>query len=142
MGKFIDDCNLMAEICMQKQENADLDKEIDMVWKTCNPIDEGMGVETANIHIEQFDAIIRYFTRWQEERDKETVELAEEHAYFAGSVNEREKMLKDAIDGEISLVDVGDDSYVKKLNMPGLHEAIRKFNLGDKVKVIIVKASE
>lgn len=126
----------------EKGYNEELQQEIDKVWKTCNPVDEGMGVETANIHIEQFDAIIRYFTRWQEERDKETVELAEEHAYFAGSVNEREKMLKDAIDGEISSVDVGDDSYVKKLDMPGLREAMRKFSLGDKVKIIIIKASE
>ena len=104
----------------EKSYNEELQNEIDRVWKTCNPIDEGMGVETANVHIEQFDAIARYFVRWQEERDKETVELAEDQAYFAGSVNEREKMLKDAIDGEISSVDVGDDSYVKKLYMPEL----------------------
>lgn len=125
-----------------KGYNEELQQEIDMVWKTCNPIDEGMGVETANIHIEQFDAIIRYFTRWQKERDKETVELAEEHAYFAGSVNEREKMLKYAIDGEISSVDVGDDSYVKKLDISELQKAIRKFNVGDKVRVIIIKENE
>ena len=126
----------------EKDYNEELQQEIDRVWKTCNPIDEGMGVETANVHIEQFDAIARYFVRWQEERDKETIELAEDHAYFAGSVNEREKLMKNAVDGEISSVDVGDDSYVKKLNMSGLQEAIRKFNLGDKVKVIIVKANE
>lgn len=125
-----------------KDYNEELQQEIDRVWKTCNPVDEGMGVETANIHIEQFDAIARYFVRWQEERDKETIELAEDHAYFAGSVNEREKLLKNAVDGEISSVDVGDDSYVKKLNMHGLQEAIRKFNVGDKVRVIIVKENE
>ena len=126
----------------EKSYNEELQQEIDRVWKTCNPIDEGMGVETANIHIEQFDAIARYFVRWQEERDKETVELAEDHAYFAGSVNEREKLLKDAIDGEISSVDVGDDSYVKKLYMPELQKAIRKFNVGDKVRVIILTENE
>ena len=125
-----------------KDYNEELQQEIDRVWKTCNPVDEGMGVETANIHIEQFDAIARYFVRWQEERDKETIELAEDHAYFAGSVNERDKLLKSAVDGEISSVDVGDDSYVKKLNIPGLQEAIRKFNIGDKVRVIIVKENE
>ena len=126
----------------EKSYNEELQQEIDRVWKTCNPIDEGMGVETANIHIEQFDAIARYFVRWQEERDKETVELAEDHAYFAGSVNEREKLLKNAVDGEISSVDVGDDSYVKKLYMPELQKAIRKFNVGDKVRVIILKENE
>lgn len=125
-----------------KDYNEELQQEIDRVWKTCNPVDEGMGVETANIHIEQFDAIARYFVRWQEERDKETIELAEDHAYFAGSVNEREKLLKNAVDGEISSVDVGDDSYVKKFKIPELQEAIRKFNVGDKVRVIIVKENE
>ena len=123
-------------------DNEELQQEIDRVWKTCNPVDEGMGVETANIHIEQFDAIARYFVRWQEERDKETIELAEDHAYFAGSVNEREKLLKNAVDGEISSVDVGDDSYVKKLYIPELQKAIRKLNVGDKVRVIIVKENE
>ena len=126
----------------EKDYNEELQQEIDRVWKTCNPIDEGMGVETANVHIEQFDAIARYFVRWQEERDKETIELAEDHAYFAGSVNEREKFLKNAVDGEISSVDVGDDSYVKKLYMPELQKAIRKFNVGDKVRVIILKENE
>ena len=126
----------------EKGCNEELQQEIDRVWKTCNPVDEGMGVETANIHIEQFDAIAHYFVRWQEERDKETIELAEDHAYFAGSVNEREKLLKNAVDGEISSVDVGDDSYVKNLKIPGLQEAIRKFNVGDKVRVIIVKEND
>ena len=39
----------------------DLEKEIDSEWKKCLPIDEGMGVEVANIHIEAFDIIARYF---------------------------------------------------------------------------------
>ena len=42
----------------------ELEKEIDEVWKTCNPIDEGMGVETANIHIEQFDYLAHHFAKW------------------------------------------------------------------------------
>ena len=39
----------------------DLEKEIDSEWAKCNPIDEGMGVEVANIHIEAFDIIARHF---------------------------------------------------------------------------------
>lgn len=123
----------------EKSYNEELQNEIDRVWKTCNPIDEGMGVETAYIHIEQFDAIARYFVRWQEERDKETIELAEDHAYFSGSVNEREKLLKNAVEGEISSVDVGDDKFMV---IPGLQKAMRKFNVGDKVRVIIVKEND
>lgn len=47
-----------------------LEKEIDGVWKICNPIDEGMGVETANIHIEQFDYLARHFAKWGAEHLK------------------------------------------------------------------------
>ena len=39
----------------------DLEKEIDSERAKCNPIDEGMGVEVANIHIEAFDIIARHF---------------------------------------------------------------------------------
>ena len=45
----------------QEQTEVDLEKEIDSEWKKCLPIDEGMGVEVANIHIEAFDIIARYF---------------------------------------------------------------------------------
>lgn len=39
----------------------ELIKEIDKEWKKCDPVDEGMGVEMAWIHIEQFDWIARHF---------------------------------------------------------------------------------
>jgi len=39
----------------------DLDKVIGEEWKRCNPIDEGMGVESAYIHIEAFYDIAKYF---------------------------------------------------------------------------------
>lgn len=42
----------------------DLDKEIDKEWKKCNPVDEGMGVESAYMHIEAFDIIARHFAEW------------------------------------------------------------------------------
>ena len=45
----------------QEHQVVNLEKEIDLVWAKCNPIDEGMGVEVANIHIEQFDMIARHF---------------------------------------------------------------------------------
>ena len=45
----------------QEQPEVDLKKEIDKEWKKCNPIDEGMGVEMAYIHIEAFDIIARHF---------------------------------------------------------------------------------
>ena len=44
-----------------EMSEVDLEKEIDREWEKCNPTDEGMGVETANIHIEAFDMITRHF---------------------------------------------------------------------------------
>lgn len=44
-----------------KVKEVDLQKEIDKEWEKCNPIDEGMGVESAYIHIEAFDMIARHF---------------------------------------------------------------------------------
>ena len=42
-------------------KEVDLQEEINNEWEKCNPIDEGMGVESAFIHIEAFDMIARHF---------------------------------------------------------------------------------
>ena len=49
---------------MRYKENhskVDLEKEIDSEWAKCEPVDEGMGLESANIVNEQFDSIARHF---------------------------------------------------------------------------------
>ena len=76
--KFCKYCSAACDVRIEEEpETEDLIDEIDKIWKTCNPIDEGMGVETANIHIEQFDDIARHFAEWQ-----------------------KQQMMKDAVDGE------------------------------------------
>lgn len=42
-------------------KEVDLQKEIQTQWKGCEPIDEGMGCEFANISVEQFDSIAKHF---------------------------------------------------------------------------------
>jgi hypothetical protein len=44
-----------------EEEPVDLEKEIEKKWNECDSIDEGMGAEYANIVIEQFDEICKYF---------------------------------------------------------------------------------
>lgn len=39
----------------------DLEKEIELEWRKCNPIDDGMGCEFAYISIEQFYSILHRF---------------------------------------------------------------------------------
>lgn len=51
----------MAEQMKQEQPEVDLEKEIRSMWKKCEPTDEGMGVESAYMHIEAFDIIARHF---------------------------------------------------------------------------------
>lgn len=48
----------------QEQPEVDLEKEIDKEWAKCEPVDEGMGLESANIVNEQFDSIARHFAEW------------------------------------------------------------------------------
>ena len=109
----------------------DLIEEIDKIWKTCNPIDEGMGVETANIHIEQFDDIARHFAEWQKNKMKEALQTE----YEKGRFDMREEMMKDAIDGKITLdldgnisldcsdvLYVGDKVKINKITMSKIAE--------------------
>ena len=52
---------ILSFINTLKVKEVDLQKEIDKEWEKCNPIDEGMGVESAYIHIEAFDMIAKHF---------------------------------------------------------------------------------
>jgi hypothetical protein len=56
-----DDILSLVDSPLEEQPDVDLEKEIEKVWEKCNPIDEGMGVESAYIHIEAFDIIARHF---------------------------------------------------------------------------------
>lgn len=48
----------------------------------------------------QFGEIIHRFTEWQKEQDKETIELAEDHAYFAGRTKTIDE-IKEALLSEV-----------------------------------------
>ena len=48
---------------MKDFEN-ELQKEINSEWLKCLPVDEGMGLESANIVNEQFEHIVRHFVEW------------------------------------------------------------------------------
>ena len=57
----MDDLHNFITSLQQERPEVDLEKEIDKEWEKCNPIDEGMGVESAYIHIEAFDIIAHHF---------------------------------------------------------------------------------
>lgn len=75
---------------------------------------------------------------WQKQKNQETIELAEDHAMLAGMMKEREEMMKDAVDATI----VNDWQYGKDPDhavIPAIHQRIKGYNVGDKVKIIIIK---
>lgn len=77
---------------------------------------------------------------WQKHKDQKTIELAEEHALLAGRMQMKEEMMKNAIDGEMK--DIEENGLVSKslkYNGDELQEALNKIEVGDKVKLIIVK---
>ena len=41
-------------------------------------------------------------TKWQKSQEQQTIELAEEHAMLAGMMQERERLMKDAVDGWVA----------------------------------------
>ena len=81
-------------------------------------------------------ALARHFAEWQSKQDKETIELAEDHAYLAGAVNEREKMMKEAVECRVDSKIVGHGHMEPGIEIDFFHG---EFNVGDKVKVIIIK---
>lgn len=93
----------------EKPMQDELEKEMDEFFETM-PV-----LEHENIFEDTFKNIARHFAQWQ-----------------------REQMMREAVEGEISSVDVGDDSYVKTLKISELQKAIRNYNLGDKVRIIVL----
>jgi len=89
-------------------------------------------------HIEEYpydmmvETAFKAGAKWQAEQDKETIELAEDHAYLAGAVNEREKIMKEAVEGEVENASFGIVYLRKNLINEG-------YSTGDKVKLIFIK---
>ncbi len=61
-----------------------------------------------------------------------------EEAFIAGAEWQREQMMKEAVDAEITVGRLPDD-WSLAYNPDELHRALLKFKSGDKVKIIIVK---
>lgn len=81
--------------------------------------------------------------KWQAEQDQETIELAEDHAYLAGAVNEREKMMKKAVEVRVQTSPLNGPLGISAYccNFPSKHPFYH-CKEGDKVKIIIVKEDE
>ena len=72
--------------------------------------------------------------QWQKEQDKETIELAEDHAMLAGMEKMKEQMMAKAIDAELY-----SDGMLTSIIKVNDKEKISDIKFGDKVKIIIIK---
>ena len=64
--------------------------------------------------------------------------LEYEDAFIAGAEWQKEQMMKEAVEAEITVGRLPDD-WSLAYNPDELHRALLKFKSGDKVKIIIVK---
>ena len=102
---------------LQQEQPEGLEKEIDNEWKKCNPTDEGMGVETANIHIEAFDMIARHFCEF-------------------GKNDMKKQMMKESVEANVIATKCGDKYHQLLItDWNGFNDLLN----GDKVHIIIVK---
>jgi len=73
---------------------------------------------------------------WQKEQDKEVIELAEDHAMFAGRVQMKKELIKDAVEGEV-VKDMHGFFHIKSVPIDGA-----KYKFGNRYKIIILKDDE
>lgn len=88
---------------------------------------------------------------WQSKKAQETIETAEDHAFLAGSNWQKEQMMKEGLKGEVcgrvkDHINVrfpdGLCKYLKPENISHIPADVKKYKVGDKVRVIIVKEEE
>ena len=81
---------------------------------------------------------IEFGAKWQEEQDQSTIELAEDHAMFAGMNKMEEQMMEKAIDVEVK-VDAGGYPYIDQIiELYDYDKDVPLAKAGEKVKVIVI----
>lgn len=108
----------------------DLEKEIEKYYYDNFAFLSSVHAPTLDI----LTSIAKHFVEWQKQQDRQTIELAEDHAMLAGMMKEREQMLKNAIEG----IARPDDCEIW-VNLKGCD---CNYKDGDKIKLIIIKEEE
>ena len=97
----------------------DLKKEITRTYH------DGSVADTSDMDHNDYENIARHFAEWKAEKDKEIIEVAEDHAYFAGSESMREKVIS-IIKSRISEI-LGDaqPNPVLRMELQGIIDKIK-----------------
>lgn len=133
-GKGEQDEKDRPEMPEQKEVDEAFDVCIEMLSgfsRTCNF--EEAAKEFANQDCVTFISRKKGFiagAKWQENKDQETIKLAEDHAFLAGADWQKEQMLKEAIEATLD-----NTAYPTRL---WFNTYLSEYSNGDKVRVIVL----
>lgn len=136
---YLDDLLKVDTIKQEESVSEDFEEEMDRYIEEnfYGSADDGFFSNRTKRELEVED-VVRigcHFAAWQKEQDKETIELAEDHAMLTGMEKMREQMIKDAIPANI-LTNQHGNKYIQSWS--GLKQ-YDKYKNGDEVKIIIIK---
>lgn len=118
VDKFIDEVRGREPVCEE------LEKELDEFLK-----DHVFGkLINRNAGL----ALARHFAEWQSKQDKETIELAEDHAMLAGMMKMKEQMMKEVVEGYVTLTLTGVRAIAVTIKEGD------NIGFGNKVRVIVL----
>ena len=133
------------EVKEAKEESVSEDLEIEIKHCIYEPFFDLDGVAikgaTKYLTVEDIADIARYFANWQKGQDQETIELAEDHAMFAGMEKMKEQLMAKAIDAEVK-IDAGNYPYIPQMELYDYDKDIPLAKKGDRYKVILIKVDE
>jgi hypothetical protein len=133
-----EDYDLLAFIdsLPEKPASEDLEEEIKKVYLQKRERGGTMNMLVI-LNQREFENIAHHFAEWQKQAMKEVLQTE----YEKGRFDMREEMMKDAVETTI----VNDWQYGKDPDhtiIPAIHQRIEGFNVGDKVKIIIIKEEQ
>lgn len=76
--------------------------------------------------------------KWQKQQDQETIELAEDHAMFAGMEKMKEQMMAKAVNAQVK-IDAGGYPYIPQIELYDYDKDVPLAKEGDKYKVVLIK---
>lgn len=118
-------CNVAKEIFSEYEESEELEEAAKKYGTKKHPVTKIGANESA------YD--FKAGAEWQKQQDQETIELAEDHAMFAGMEKMKQQMLSKAVDASCNMECNGNGTIcTKKIPLNGLR-------CGDTCKVIILK---
>jgi len=99
--------------------------------------------ETKMMELTHFDGYamldaIEFGAKWQKEQDKETIELAEDHAMLAGMEKMKEELMAKAVEVTVH-IEAGNYPYIPQMELYDYDNDVPLAKEGDKYKVVLIK---